>query len=617
MDDVRHTARGESWVDAAAGTVSREAFVSDDVFRLELDRIFHRLWIFLAHDSEIPSPGDYVVRSMGSVPVLVVRGSDGELRVLLNSCRHRGTKLCRGEAGNARHFVCPYHGWSYALDGRLITTSYDGHLPPEMDKAGWGLVPVPRLETYRGLVFAAWDPGVPALSDYLGDIAWYLDTLFWRSPQGMEVLAPPHRWRVRANWKIGALNFIGDSQHVRTTHAGPITLDRVRSEKDGFYVTGGDSFQVVTDRGHGCTLTYLAPGMKEENYLTHPPALGAAYAETLGADQLAMLHHLRVFVGNVFPNFSFIESQVALGEKAVIVRQWQPLGGTEMEVLSWVLAEREADDGYKQRALRHGFHNFGAAGGVRAGRPGDLGLGDPGERQPDRATLPLQLPFEPSLRRSPCEQGRWPGTTYRPSNTEVAQFAFMRRWQAAMGSPTGHERRGARQGFGRCGVRRGAAFPPPRGRAARLPRLRGLARPADRDIRYVVTARVSRPAEQGPLDYAIVDEDADTLGLRVRQISDPKLTWAENPATLTRRFVSNLEVEDAGAPDHHVAHSNLLVYRQRGTAPDGDFYAGRRRDVLRRVDGSLRIADRLVRLDHNVLFDGIAQRHSLAAPGVA
>ena len=124
------------------------------------------------------------------------------------------------------------------------------------------------------------------------------------------------------------------------------------------------------------------------------------------------------------------------------------------------------------------------------------------------------------------------------------------------------------------------------------------------DIRYVVSARVSRPAEQGPLDYAIVDEDADTLGLRVRQISDPKLTWAENPATLTRRFVSNLEVEDAGAPNHHVAHSNLLVYRQRGTAPDGDFYAGRRRDVLRRVDGSLRIADRLVRLDHNVLFDG-------------
>ena len=124
------------------------------------------------------------------------------------------------------------------------------------------------------------------------------------------------------------------------------------------------------------------------------------------------------------------------------------------------------------------------------------------------------------------------------------------------------------------------------------------------DIDYVVTARVSRPAESGPVDYAIVDEDADTLRLRLLQIGDPRLTRAENPPTLTRRFVSNLEVEDADPPDDYVAHSNLLVYRQRGTAPDGDFYAGRRRDVLRRDGASLRIAGRTVRLDHNVLFDG-------------
>ena len=124
------------------------------------------------------------------------------------------------------------------------------------------------------------------------------------------------------------------------------------------------------------------------------------------------------------------------------------------------------------------------------------------------------------------------------------------------------------------------------------------------DVNYAVTARVSRPGESGPLDYAIIDEDADALRLRVLQIGDPRLTRAENPPTLTRRFVSNLEVEAADPPNDYAAHSNLLVYRQRGTAPDGDFYAGRRRDLLRRDGGSLRIADRLVRLDHNVLFDG-------------
>ena len=124
------------------------------------------------------------------------------------------------------------------------------------------------------------------------------------------------------------------------------------------------------------------------------------------------------------------------------------------------------------------------------------------------------------------------------------------------------------------------------------------------DVNYAVTARVSRPGETGPLDYAIVDEDADALRLRVLQIGDPRLTRAENPPTLTRRFVSNLEVEAADPPNDYAAHSNLLVYRQRGTAPDGDFYAGRRRDLLRRDGRSLRLADRLVRLDHNVLFDG-------------
>ena len=434
MNEVRSIAHRDPWVDAANGTVSREVFVSEDVFGLELDRIFHRLWIFLAHETEIPDQGDYVVRTMGRVPVIVVRGSGGEVRVMLNSCRHRGTKLCRGEAGNARHFVCPYHGWSYGIDGGLITTSYDEHLPPGMDKADWGLVPAPKVESYKGLVFAAWDPGVSELRDYLGDIAWYLDTLFWRTPGGMEVLAPPHRWRARANWKIGSLNFIGDGQHVATTHAGPSTLNRLHSKKAGFFVRGGDSFQVVTDEGHGCTLTYLAPGMPEGNYLTHPPALRDSYADVLSAGQVSMMRHLRVMVGNVFPNLSFIENQVALGEKAVLIRQWQPVSGTETEVLSWVLAEREASAEYKDRALKHGFHNFGAGGVFEQD---DLELWASATQASDNPiaqrfpfSFHSSLPFDGA----PMENAKGPGRAYKPSNTEVAQLAFMRRWDAAMRS---------------------------------------------------------------------------------------------------------------------------------------------------------------------------------------
>ena len=92
------------WVDAAQGVVSREAFVSDDVYRLELARIFEKGWVFLAHETEIPAPGDYVVRTLGKAPVIVIRDADGGVKAMLNSCRHRGAKLCRSEAGNARRF---------------------------------------------------------------------------------------------------------------------------------------------------------------------------------------------------------------------------------------------------------------------------------------------------------------------------------------------------------------------------------------------------------------------------------------------------------------------------------------------------------------------------------
>ena len=432
MHDGSVSPKTRGWVDVANGLVERDAFVSADVFRLEMERVFDRSWMFVAHETEIPDSGDYVARSLGSAPVIAVRDADAGIRVLLNSCRHRGTKVCRGDMGNARNFVCPYHGWSYDLDGRLISTSYDDHVPDGMDFADWGLIPAPRVEVDNGLIFACWDPDAMPLADYLGDIKWYLDAFLSRSPGGMTVLAPPHRWRVKANWKIGALNFIGDSQHVRTTHVGPITLDRVRSQKEGFYRAAGDSFQVVTDEGHGCTLTYLAPGMPEGNYLTHAPDLQPLYAETLRPDQLSMLHHLRVMVGTVFPNLSFIETQVSLGEKAVIMRQWQPVSATEMEILSWVLAEVEASDDYKDHALKDGFHNFGAAGMFEQD---DLELWASATAASDNriaARHPYSFHSSLPFQDNPVADHKWPGRAYRPSNTEVAQFQFMRRWDDLM-----------------------------------------------------------------------------------------------------------------------------------------------------------------------------------------
>ena len=424
------------WVDVAQGVVSREAFVSDDVYKLEIDRIFSRNWIFLAHESEIPKVGDFVARNLGGAPVIVVRDADNSIRAFLNSCRHRGAKVCRGDAGNVRRFVCPFHGWTYERSGKLITTTFDQHFPKDTDFSEWGLVPVTRLDSYHGLIFGCWDEKASSLADYLGDFRWYLDAFVGRSPAGMQVLAPPHRWRAKANWKVGALNFIGDSQHVLTTHVGPLTLDPVRSARAGLATGAEHSIQIMTDGGHGCTFTYLASGLPPEAYITHSEELLPLYAQKLAPDQAKLLHELRVVVGTVFPNLSFIETQVARGQKAVIMRLWQPVSGTEMEILSWVLAEGEASQEYKENVLKVGFRNFGIAGLFEQD---DLELWASATAASDNP-ISQKYPYSfhtalPALN-NPLPDYKGPGRAYQPIQSEVAQLEFMRHWENLMNADT-------------------------------------------------------------------------------------------------------------------------------------------------------------------------------------
>jgi phenylpropionate dioxygenase-like ring-hydroxylating dioxygenase large terminal subunit len=95
----------QNWVNVQRGLVSRDVFVKDEIFRAELERIFDRTWGFLAHETEILEPGDFVCRSLGSAPTVVVRDDDGCIHAFLNSCRHRGSEVCRADSGNIRNFV--------------------------------------------------------------------------------------------------------------------------------------------------------------------------------------------------------------------------------------------------------------------------------------------------------------------------------------------------------------------------------------------------------------------------------------------------------------------------------------------------------------------------------
>ena len=107
-------------VDIEHGHIGREVYVNEDIYVQEREQIFARAWLFVGHESQVPNPGDFVVSRMGEEEVILVRDrKDKRLHIFLNSCRHKGMKVCRYDDGNALVFTCPFHGWSYDTDGRL------------------------------------------------------------------------------------------------------------------------------------------------------------------------------------------------------------------------------------------------------------------------------------------------------------------------------------------------------------------------------------------------------------------------------------------------------------------------------------------------------------------
>src|SRR5437868_8197041 len=113
------TAEMSRMVDDNKGLISRRIFIESEIYEQELERIFAKCWLFLCHESQLPNPGDFLTTYMGEDPILVTRGKDGKIRAFLNSCRHRGMRVCRADGGAAAAFTCAYHAWTYASDGRL------------------------------------------------------------------------------------------------------------------------------------------------------------------------------------------------------------------------------------------------------------------------------------------------------------------------------------------------------------------------------------------------------------------------------------------------------------------------------------------------------------------
>ena len=340
-------------VDLKKGQVSRRIFIERDIYEQELERVFARCWLFLAHESMIPNPGDFFTTFMGEDPVIVMRDSAGKVNAFINSCRHRGMKVCRADQGNAASFTCAYHGWTYGNDGKLIgVPNFQDAYFEQLDMEQWGLVPVAQVDSYKGLIFGTFDGTAPSLIDYLGDMAFYLDYMVDRVPGGSEIIGGVHKWIIPANWKYASDNFQGDGYHVGTTHATAFKMGFGGvSRQDG----KREVVSVYTGNGHGLGASLVAQEDSDieplvANYIEETHALSVQHMGER-ADKIWPIH------GSVFPNCSVLWPQLFR-----TLRVWHPRGPDKMEVWAWSLADKTAPPEVKDAVRKLSLLTFSPGG---------------------------------------------------------------------------------------------------------------------------------------------------------------------------------------------------------------------------------------------------------------
>ena len=219
-------------VDREKATVDRSIFSDEEIYKLELERIFARGWNFMCHESQIPKPGDFFMNYIGDDSVIATRDKTGKLQVLLNTCRHRGNAVCRAEQGHTKSFLCTYHGWTYGLDGKLIgVPGYKDFYHGELDKDQWGLITAPHVKSYKGFVFASMDPDAPDLDEFLGPVGRIgLDLIAERGR--IVPIDGIKKYIIGCNWKL-AVDNVYDYYHAPLTHAASMQVRRPRLDKQG------------------------------------------------------------------------------------------------------------------------------------------------------------------------------------------------------------------------------------------------------------------------------------------------------------------------------------------------------------------------------------------------
>src|SRR5215470_3960941 len=319
--------------DPAAGTfrIHRSTMTSKEILDLELKRLFKPSWLYVGHESEVPKPGDFCRRTVLGRPLFMVHGRDGLIRVLINSCLHRGALVCRTDEGRSDAFVCFYHGWIYDNCGKLIGIPDPDGYPEGFCDVDRRLMSPPRVESYRGFYFVNFDPNALSLVDYLGEARELMDLTIDSAEilGGWKVIKGTAKFDIRANWKLLLENSV-DNYHFHTVHK--TFLDFMAGERkrsglpratiNNINHSRGLAFRhghvAMLTQAQGRTIASPLPTWSPEaiaEVMRIREELAARYGQERG---YSMADNSRFVI--VFPNLVFHDTQSGFK-----IRQWWPV----------------------------------------------------------------------------------------------------------------------------------------------------------------------------------------------------------------------------------------------------------------------------------------------------
>ncbi|MER5438729.1 aromatic ring-hydroxylating dioxygenase subunit alpha [Streptomyces sp. NPDC002790] len=289
--------------------VAARVYTDPEIFEREMTEIFEKTWIWVAHESELPKPGSFKSTYVGRNSVIVTRDRKGALHTLVNRCRHRGASLCEKPRGEANGFTCPYHAWSYGLDGRLRGIPYPDGYEGVLSKDQMGLHKL-RTESYHGLIFATFDQDAEPLEEFLGDVRGWADR-FMKQGGGypLKVLGT-HRFRFRGNWKIQLENTT-DGYHFPIVHRSWMSsVDGETADMLSFMTDPASTCQAL---GNGHSVMHMVPAHMDldadDGSEPLQPRFDGLAAELRqgGADEAQVRKLVRAMHGtgsnlNLFPN---------------------------------------------------------------------------------------------------------------------------------------------------------------------------------------------------------------------------------------------------------------------------------------------------------------------------